>query len=226
MPTDPLHPSPGSSPQDRPAASDREGPLVIGILGGIASGKSAAARFLAGADGAVIDADALAHEVLASDEVTALVTARFGARALGPDGRPDRGALARVVFEDASARADLEGWIHPRVRDRIRAALERARSMAVVVLDVPLLLENDAVHHLRERCHALVYVDTDPHDRAARAAATRGWTADEVARREASQLPQETKRDAADHVLANDADLDALAERCAALRAHLLRDSR
>lgn len=221
----------GSDPEPRPGAraasgGPEPGPLVIGVLGGIASGKSAAARLLAGADGAVIDADALAHAVLSSDAVTALVAERFGPAALGADGRPDRAALARIVFEDAGARADLEGWIHPRVRARIRAALEEAHAKTVVVLDVPLLLENDPVHHLRERCDALVYVDAPLDRRTARAVATRGWSEDEVARREASQLSQDAKRAAADHVVANDADLDALAERCAALRARLLAERR
>ena len=179
-------------------------PMVIGILGGIASGKSLAAKLLVGPSGRVIDADSLAHEVLASDEVTSLVRDHFGSEALGPDGRPDRPALARIVFDDPGARKLLESWTHPRVRAMILARLEEARAegIAKVALDVPLLLENDEAHHFVGHCDALVFVDCDDAERARRAA-QRGWSPDELARREAAQLPLSEKKRRADHVLPN-----------------------
>jgi dephospho-CoA kinase len=90
--------------------------------------------------------------------------------------------------------------------------LEAARASGVprIVLDVPLLLENDARHGLVAECDALVWVETDPSLRAARAAATRGWSTDEVARREAAQWPAEAKRARARHVVENDGTLDDL----------------
>jgi len=179
--------------------------LVLGILGGIASGKSLAARLLAGPEGVVIDADALAHAVLASDEVAAQVRARFGPGALGADGRPDRERLGRLVFSDPEARKFLEGCTHPPVRAMIRARLEQARAPGVPrgVLDVPLLLENDEQSRLAALCDVLVFVDCDDGDRERRAAASRGWAPGELARREAAQLPLSTKKARADLVLSN-----------------------
>ncbi|MEM9381576.1 MAG: dephospho-CoA kinase [Planctomycetota bacterium] len=126
----------------------------------------------------------------------------------------DRAALARVVFDRPEARKLLEGWIHPRVRARLRASLDDAyrRHVPRVVLDVPLLLENADEHGLLEPCDFLVYVETPPDARDARAVRDRGWTPGEVARREATQMPQTAKRDRADVVIHNDGDLDALAD--------------
>jgi dephospho-CoA kinase len=185
---------------------------VIGISGGIAAGKSAAAGALAGPDGLIIAADAIAHEVLESPEVTQHIAQHFGPSALGADGRPDRAALASAVFADPAKREQLEGWIHPAVRARISALLSRARAEAipVVVLDVPLLFENDADHHLVDVCDALVFVDAPASVREARAMRDRGWAAGEVARREAAQLPLEDKRAASHFVLSNDGDLNTL----------------
>lgn len=198
--------SPASRPPQRPS------PLVIGISGGIASGKSSAARALAGRDGRVISADDLAHEVLASPEVTAQVAAHFGPEAIGPDGKPDRKALAAQVFRDPKQRERLEGWIHPAVRARISALLEsaRAESVPVVVLDVPLLFENDPAHDLIASCDVLVFVDAPAPSRDARAARDRGWAPGEVARREAAQMPLAKKRDASHFRIQNDGDLEAL----------------
>ena len=117
-----MHPSPSDTPSSP----------VIGVLGGIASGKSHVAEFLAGPGGSVIDADQLAHEVLASDEVRSLVVEAFGQEVLGSDGQPDRAALAERVFRDPSARERLEGWIHPRVRAKIQVALHEAKARNTV----------------------------------------------------------------------------------------------
>lgn len=211
------------SPPSTPPAHSR--PLVVGILGGIASGKSTAAELLAGPDGLVLDADSIAHEVLASDEVTAKVREHFGASVLDASGRPDRRALGALVFDPVDGpghRQALEGWIHPRVRATILSRLEAARAARVscVVLDVPLLLENDSLHHLVDACHALVFVDV-PHGARRARAADRGWEPGELERREASQLPLREKRARADHVLPNDGDLDLLRVRVTDLRTRL-----
>jgi dephospho-CoA kinase len=180
-------------------------PLVIGVLGGIASGKSWVARRLAGADGLVIDADVLAREVLESPEMQRELAAAFGPGILAPDGTIDRKSLAGRVFSSPAERARLESFTHPRIRARIRALLDgaRARQTARVVLDVPLLLENEAAHHLVEECHELLFVDSDPETRERRAAASRGWEHGEVARRESQQLPLEAKRARAHFVIRN-----------------------
>lgn len=197
-----------------------EGSRVVGVLGGIASGKSAAARFLAGAEGVVLDADRIAREVLASDEVRAELVARFGPEILLPDGSPDRARLAERVFASREDRAALERLTHPRVRATLRHALDAARERNVprIVLDVPLLLENDAEHGLARACDALVFVEADERARDARATATRGWPTGEVARREAAQMPLARKRERADFVIQNDGSLEQLEARCDALR--------
>lgn len=192
----------------------RRSSLVIGILGGIASGKSAAAELLAGKDGVVIDADAIARTVLDSAEVRDAAVRAFGASIQQADGSIDRAALGRVVFGSTEARARLESFTHPVIRAKIRGELEAARARGVprIVLDVPLLLENDAQHGLRAECDVLVFLDADDRIRDARAVANRGWATGEVARREAVQLPLHHKRAASDHVLVNDgtrADLEA-----------------
>lgn len=193
-------------------SSSRPRSRVIGVLGGIASGKSQVARLLAGPEGVVIDADQLAREVLDTSEVRAEIAAAFGSGMLAPDGAIDRAALAARVFGSEADRARLESFTHPRIRARIRAALEAARARAVprIALDVPLLLENDSQHHLVDECDVLVFVDSDPKDRDARAISARGWKPGEVARREAAQLPLHEKRARADWVVANDGDLAQL----------------
>jgi len=194
---------------------------VIGVLGGIASGKSAVARALAGEAGVILDADRIAHAALETPEVRDWVRRRVGAHAIGPQG-VDRKALATHVFTDPALRAELEALVHPRVREEIRSQLTLARSRGVarVVLDVPLLLENDAQHQLVRECDALVFVHSDATVRAERARRTRGWTSGELERREAAQAPLELKRARADFVIENDGDLNQLSANVA----HALRE--
>lgn len=198
-------------------------PLVIGVLGGIASGKSWVARRLCGPGGVLIDADALAREVLESPPLRGALREAFGSAIERPDGTLDRQALADRIFSDPGAKERLEAFTHPLIRARIRARLEDARAARVprVVLDVPLLLENEASHGLTAQCHELVFVDSDPAQREARAIATRGWKPGEVARREARQLPLEAKRARAGCRIDNFGDLDALARATDACSARL-----
>jgi dephospho-CoA kinase len=198
-----------------PPISRRSSPTVIGILGGISSGKSEVARLLALPRGRVIDADRLAGEVLRAEETISWLRAEFGPGIFEAGGRLDRRALARVVFEEAGARESLEGWIHPRVRERISASLieARAEGRSPIVLDIPLLLENETENRLAGECDFLVFVETDPEERDRRAQERRGWSAGEVARRERLQLPLKRKRERAHHVIENRSGLSELAAR-------------
>jgi dephospho-CoA kinase len=201
-------PTPGAASGDPDA--DRAGggtrPLVIGVLGGIASGKSRVARLLAGETGVVFDADALAREVLESDAVVRRIRERFGDDAVDGAGRPRRDVLAERAFRDPEARKALESWTHPAVRARISEGLEAARESGKfpVVLDVPLLLENDAQHGLATACDVLVFVDASDAERERRVRTKRGWAPGELRRREAAQWPLQQKRESASHVIPND----------------------
>ncbi len=205
-------------------AQKRPSQLVLGVLGGIASGKSHVASLLAGESGVVIDADQLAHEVLASHELSQLVSEAFGQEVLGEDGRPDRSALAKRIFDEPSSRARLEGWIHPRVRAKIQAALDEAMAQEIgpVVLDVPLLLENDAEHGLVAKCDHLVFIECDLEARDQRAVSSRDWSPGEVARREQSQHSLADKKSRADYIIENRGSLKDLGESARALREQLL----
>ncbi|MFT7669751.1 MAG: dephospho-CoA kinase [Planctomycetota bacterium] len=188
---------------------------VIGLLGGVASGKSAVAHFLAGKLGVVISADGIAGEVLALDETAAWLRLEFGADVLTASGEPDREALGAVIFSDSEARERLESWIHPRVRERIAEGLEQARAnqRTPIVLDVPLLLEHEDAHGLTGECDFLVFIETDAKDRERRAQEHRGWSAGEVKRREQVQIPLSEKRNRAQHVIENKAGLAELEAR-------------
>lgn len=211
------------APTASSAAKKQPGrPIVFGVLGGIAAGKSHVSRLLAGPEGLVLSADEAAHEALRDPKIVEKLERAFGPEVLGPDGAPDRGALARIVFQDPGARKRLEEWIHPVVRATLHRALENAATQGVsrVVLDVPLLLENAAEHGLLALCDHLVFIDTPDADRDARAVVTRGWAPGEVARREAAQMPLSEKRQAADIVIDNRGDVESLTQN---VRAELLR---
>jgi len=200
-------------------------PVVVGVLGGIASGKSQVARLLAGPAGVVIDADQIARQVLESPAVRFDLLTTFGGRVFGPDGRPDREVLARTVFASPEARAKLEGFTHPAIRARIRLDLQAARKAGVplIVLDVPLLLENESGHGLAAECDEIVFVDARDDLREARALASRGWRPGEVARREATQMPLALKRARAGRVVENHGSVAELAESVQRLALELAR---
>jgi dephospho-CoA kinase len=167
--------------------------IVIGLTGKIAAGKSTVAKHFAARGACVIDADAIAHEVLVEPAVRTAIAERFGPDVLDADGLVRRPALAERVFgpdaSHAEALADLEAIVHPRVHRRIAAALEALRSAEpapglgepVVVLDVPLLRRAGWA----DVCDHIVTVTCDEGVRRARLAA-RGISREQQAAREAS----------------------------------------
>lgn len=179
--------------------------FTIGLMGGIASGKSTVARLLAERGAVVLDADAAAHETLATGEVLDAIRQRWGDDLFDEAGQLERRRLAERVFgpgDDAAAgREFLEGLIHPRVRERLMTQmheLQRAGTK-VIVLDIPLLLEAGWASD----CDELLLVDSPQSARLARAAG-RGWDAEELARREAAQAPIAEKRRRATATVVND----------------------
>jgi dephospho-CoA kinase len=185
--------------------------LAIGWTGGIACGKSTAAAMLAEATGvAILDADAVAHELMEpGTPVYRRVAARFGPEVIGPDGRFDRRALGARVFEDPAARAALNRLVHPAVKRAWRTWLaERARRGEAGVVIVPLLFEAGA----ETGWDAVVCIAASP-ETAARRLRDRGWTEEEARRRIAAQWPVEDKVRRADYVIWNDEDRETLRTR-------------
>lgn len=184
-------------------------PLVIGLVGGVAAGKSTVAAAFAAHGLRVIDADRIARRVTAGPSVLTELLREFGEGIQCADGSLDRAALAATVFADPARRQRLEAITHPPIRRAILAELAAARAEgASVLLDAPLLLEGGLI----AQCQVVVFVAADEATRRQRAAA-RGWPPGELERREAAQAPLADKLAAADFVIANDGTLDAVRAR-------------
>ncbi|WP_328994766.1 dephospho-CoA kinase [Kribbella sp. NBC_01245] len=181
----------------------------VGLTGGIGSGKSEVSSRLAARGAVVIDADLLAREVVApgTDGLREVVEA-FGNEVLTAEGALDRPALGKLVFGDEPARRKLEAIIHPRVRARAAEIEAAADPDAVIVHDIPLLVETGQA----DRFDLVLVVDVPPEVQLARLVANRGMSEDEARARIASQATREQRLAAADVVLPNDgplAELDA-----------------
>jgi len=180
---------------------------VIGIAGGIGSGKSAVARILARAGCEVCISDDAARAVLAEPAVRDAIVARAGRAVAAPDGAIDRAALGRAIFADHSLRSEVERVMHPRIEALRRAQFARAPlSTRAFIIDAPLLFEVG----LDRECDAVLFVDAPRDLRIARVRSTRGWDDAELARREASQLPLEEKRRRSTDLVENSRDAEAL----------------
>lgn len=181
--------------------------LLIGLTGGIGSGKSTVSARLAEHGARVIDADAIVREVQApGTPVLAAMVERFGAGILLADGSLDRQAVADVVFTDSAALADLNAIVHPAVGAEIARRLEEAAATDdVVILDVPLLVESG-----RDDLVALLVVDVDPEIAVARLVEHRGFREDDARARIARQASREERVARADRVIDNSGTLDDL----------------
>jgi dephospho-CoA kinase len=188
--------------------------VQIGLTGGIGSGKSTAARRFAELGALVIDADAVAREVVEpGTEGLAAVVAEFGDQVLDGDGRLDRPALARVVFADGAARERLNAILHPRIRARVAERIAAAAPGTVVVQDVPLLAETN-----QAGAYDLVVVVEAPEElRVQRLARDRGMPPEQARARMATQASDEQRRAIANVVLVNDGSPDDLRARVDAL---------
>jgi dephospho-CoA kinase len=178
---------------------------TIGLVGGVASGKSRVAQMLVELGAGLLDADRAGHAVLAEDaDVRDALRQRWGDAVFGADGAVDRAAVARCVFgEGPSAEADrrfLEGLSHPRIGERLAAQRDRlaAEGQRVAVLDAALVFEAN----WRPMCDVVLFVDAPREVRLERAR-RRGWTDGEFARREAAQWSVEEKRRHADATVSN-----------------------
>ena len=193
---------------------------LIGLTGGIASGKSTFARALRAEGMPVIDADQLSRDAVArGTPALAAIAAAFGPEALGQDGELDRKRVGDRVFADPAARARLEAIVHPAVREAMRAETARlaAAGHPLAFYDVPLLYEVG----LTSQVEAVVVVWAPREAQAARLRARDGLTAAEAEARLAAQLPIDEKAARADFVVANDGDPADLPAKARALLADL-----
>ncbi len=188
--------------------------LTVGLTGGIGSGKSTVSARLAELGAVVIDADVIAREVVQpGTEGLRAVTQRFGAQLVSADGELDRGSLGRVVFGDEPARRDLEAILHPRIAARTRDLMAAAPDDAVVVHDVPLLVEKQ----MGPAYHLVVVVGADEQTRRERLGRDRGMAPQEARARIAAQATDDERRAAADVWLDNNGSRAALVDAVEAL---------
>ncbi len=182
---------------------------VIGIVGGIGSGKSLLAGELAARGGFLIAGDPLGHEGLRQPEIRARVVSRFGTDVLNDAGEIDRRRLGRLVFAETQELKALERIVFPYIEARIRAEIERAETLPevrFVILDAAILLEAGWA----KTCDRILFVETPEADRLAYVRASRGWSEADLREREKAQWPLAEKRRHADATILNAGPLEAI----------------
>jgi dephospho-CoA kinase len=190
----------------------------VGLTGGIASGKSTVSAILAELGAVVIDADALAREVVQRGTPgLEAVVAEFGPEVLTPEGDLDRPAMGAIVFADPDARRRLEAIIHPLVHRRGAELEAAAPADAVVVHDIPLLTEGGRAGSF----DAVIVVDAPPELQVARMVADRGWTREDAEARIAAQASRKDRLAIATHVVDNTGSLADLRVQVEAIYASL-----
>jgi dephospho-CoA kinase len=201
-----------------------EGKPIIGIVGGIGSGKSLVARLFGELGCLVIDSDAQVREAYAAPAVKATLREWWGPEVFRADGDVDRAAIARRVFPDPTQRQRLERLLHPLVDEARRRAMQaaaddpRGTQVLAFVWDTPLLFEVG----LDSQCDAVVFVEAPDALRLARVRQNRGWDEAELARREKFQWPLDKKKALSDHVVTNTADADDAREQVRLLLSRIL----
>lgn len=202
---------------------------LVGLTGGIGSGKSTVARLLAERGAIVVDADQVAREVVAPGE-PALdeIAARFGEQVIDGQGGLDRAAVATIVFGDVDARRDLEAITHPRIADRIAARIAEAQAAEdadgrtrTVVVDHPLLVESGSASGFP----TVVVVVAPEEERVRRLVEHRGMDEADARARVAAQVDDDTRRAVATHVVDNAGSIDDLADQVDAILADVHRDA-
>ena len=189
---------------------------IIGLAGGIGAGKSMVAGILAEFGAGLIDSDSIGRAQLGEPAVVETLSGWWGDSILDAQGGIDRRRVGDIVFADSRERTRLEQLLHPRVLREREALAERFQADAAIyaiVLDSPLLFETGLNHH----CDAVWFVDADREVRARRVACSRGWTPEELERREKLQKPLDFKRVGADYSIVNNSGIDDLRSQVARL---------
>lgn len=195
-------------------------PFIVGLTGGIGSGKSAAASLFASLGATVVDTDVIAHQLTGpTGPAMPALKAAFGKAIAAADGSLDRPAMRRLAFSDPSARARLETILHPLIREESRRLCEVADG-AYVVLVVPLLLESN---DYRQRVQRVLVVDCPETSQISRVMSRSGLPEDEVRRIMAAQVSRAQRLAAADDVIENGGSLEDLKTQVQALHQSYLK---
>ncbi len=194
--------------------------FIVGLTGGIGSGKSTVAELFVERGAALVDTDAIAHALTAPQGAAmAAIALAFGDSVLRADGALDRVAMRSLVFSDRSAKARLEAILHPLIREQSKARCAAATQAPYVLLVVPLLVETGGY---RERADRVLVVDCDEAVQISRVMARSGLAAEAVRAIMATQASRLERRAAADDLVQNDGDLDALWPQVDVLHQHYL----
>jgi len=181
--------------------------MIVGLTGGIGSGKTTVAALFAQKGAFVIDTDVIAREVVAAPSpLLAGIRREFGDAVIGSDGQIDRPALARIIFADEQKRLRLNQLVHPEILKRVLGAIGTQSPSTVIVVVVPLLFESE----FESNCDRVVAVIAQPDLRRQRIAERDGLTGTEIEARMRAQLPETEHERRADIVVRNDGNLTAL----------------
>jgi len=183
-----------------------EGKPIIGVAGGIGSGKTFVSRIFAEEGCLVINSDDMVRQAYKDSTVMHTLKQWWGKMVFDPTGEIDRSAIARKIFNYPSERTRLERLIHPIVNENRKHMMNAAAqdpNIKAYVWDTPLLFETE----LNKLCDAVVFVET-PQELRLKRVHGRGWNADELARRENSQMPLDKKAQISDYSIANSADAE------------------
>lgn len=194
---------------------------ILGLAGGIGSGKSTVAAVFARQGCLVIDSDALNHEILARPAVAQRLREWWGPQVVGPDGGTDRAAVGRIVFQEPTQRERLESFVHPLIAERRAAMIQGGNSdpaVKAITLDSPLLFESN----LDRECDATVFVDVPEDVRLNRLQQTRNWDSRQLLDRERWQLPLDEKRRRSDFVVDNKGSIEELQPQVVAILRRML----
>lgn len=193
--------------------------FAVGLTGGIGSGKSTVADLFAELGAAVVDTDAIAHQLTApGGAALGEIHAQFGDAVMQADGSLDRAALRRRIFADTAARHDLEAILHPRIRQQVEQALATLATPYALIV-IPLLVETGGY---REMLNRVLVVDCPEDMRIARVMLRSGLTRDEVSAILAAQAGRAERLAVADDVIVNTDSLEALRTQVAALHRRYL----
>jgi dephospho-CoA kinase len=189
--------------------------LIIGLTGGIGSGKSTVTALFAEYGAGIIDTDAIAHSLTQTDgEAIAAIRAAFGNDYFTADGALDRAKMRGLIFSDAAAKQRLERILHPLIFEQAKAQLRQLQARPYILVIVPLLPESRTFRQLVQR---VLVVDCDEDTQAARVIGRSRMTEEEVRAIIARQTPRAERLRLADDIIHNDAGLDSLAGQVAVL---------